>query len=92
MVLRKEGAFTTQARASLRGFVVRARGAPQIPPLRYAPVGMTNLLGGRGDKQCLSALSSSRNYGLSLVKTWSLEMSLNITNAAKISRTTKAAW
>jgi len=31
-------------------------------------------------------------YGLSLVKTWSLEMSLNITNAAKISNTTKAAW
>ena len=31
-------------------------------------------------------------YGLSLVKTWSLEMSLNITKAAKISSTTKAAW
>jgi hypothetical protein len=31
-------------------------------------------------------------YGLSLLKTWSLEMSLNMTNAAKISRTTKAAW
>jgi hypothetical protein len=32
------------------------------------------------------------SYGLSLVKTWSLEMSLNITKAAKISSTTKAAW
>jgi hypothetical protein len=31
-------------------------------------------------------------YGLSLVKTCSLEMSLNITNAAKISNTTNAAW
>jgi hypothetical protein len=30
-------------------------------------------------------------YGFSLLKTWSLEMSLNITNAAKISSTTKAA-
>jgi hypothetical protein len=36
--------------------------------------------------------SGAKTYGLSLVKTWSLEMSLNITNAAKISNTTNAAW
>ena len=35
---------------------------------------------------------STPTYGLSLVKTWSLEMSLNITKAAKISSTTNAAW
>src|ERR1700722_7088492 len=31
-------------------------------------------------------------YGLSLEKIWSFEMSLNMTKAAKISSTTKAAW
>jgi hypothetical protein len=36
--------------------------------------------------------AATPDYGLSLLKTWSFEMSLNITNAAKISRTTKAAW
>ena len=70
----------------------------QIPPLRYASVGMTILLG--TDKRT-NAIKFQRDlrflfrasdaYGFSLVKTWSLEMSLNMTNAAKISRTTKAA-
>jgi len=31
-------------------------------------------------------------YGLSLLNTCSFEMSLNMTNAAKISSTTNAAW
>jgi hypothetical protein len=35
---------------------------------------------------------SSPAYGLSLLNTWSFEISLNITNAAKISSTTNAAW
>ena len=34
----------------------------------------------------------TRTYGLSLLNTWSFEISLNITNAAKISSTTNAAW
>jgi hypothetical protein len=47
---------------------------------------------GEGSFQQTQPKIPTQTYGLSLVKTWSLEMSLNITNAAKISSTTKAAW
>jgi hypothetical protein len=36
--------------------------------------------------------SPTRTYGLSLLNTCSFEISLNMTNAAKISSTTNAAW
>ena len=44
-----------------------------------------------GPRDCCYSVKPAP-YGLSLLKTWSLEMSLNMTKAAKISSTTKAAW
>ncbi len=44
-----------------RGALVWGKGAPQIPPLRYATVGMTNLFGGTGLKASAHRVHSMLN-------------------------------
>jgi hypothetical protein len=50
------------------------------------------ICGSRAVKSLGRGRDRRRGYGFSLLKTWSFEMSLNITKAAKINKTTKAAW
>jgi hypothetical protein len=66
-------------------------------PVFFGPCTLGRTWGTRPGKRALLFAQASiarleiPAYGLSLLKTWSFEMSLNMTNAAKISSTTKAA-